>query len=86
MRRLVPPSLRGSDPLAGREWEGYLHQEWVTIDGYDYKFYRHDAKLKKVIVEEAHSGILWWYDETEFLLGADHGRAPRRKRNVLDHR
>lgn len=68
MRRPVPPSLMGSDPLEGREWEGYSFGEYLVIDDEVYRFYKHEPQHRKVKLEEPHTGILWWFDETYFLV------------------
>lgn len=67
MRRLVPPSLSHNDPRAGRKWLGFEQGEFIHIDEEVYLFYKYEEPLRKVKVEEPHTGLLWWFDETYFL-------------------
>lgn len=66
MRRLLLPSRTDHDPLAGRTWEGFTHNEYVTVDDEVYLFYRYDSNTHHVELEEPLTRILWWYPADYF--------------------
>lgn len=66
MRALVPHSRTGHNPLEGREWEGHSCGDYISLDGYLYKFHRYDRYTMQVEVSEAMTGILWQYPKEYF--------------------
>lgn len=66
MRRLVPPSRSEYDPLSGRYWLGHTHNDYITLDGEVYLFYRYDKNTDHVELEEPLTRILWWVPANYF--------------------